>query len=70
MITSQNAQPFSSEKKDGEELDKVNDSPSIAVVTLQMLQVRAPIILAGQNLAYKDDKRYAQGIAYYDQKIN
>ena len=30
--------PFLLKRKDGEELDKVNDSPSIAVVTLQMLQ--------------------------------
>ncbi|HHT63092.1 MAG: 6-hydroxymethylpterin diphosphokinase MptE-like protein [Bacillota bacterium] len=71
MITSQDTlAPFLLKRKDGEELDKVNDSPSIAVVTLQMLQKLgfSPIILAGQNLAYKDDKRYAQGIAYYDQK--
>lgn len=70
MITSQDTlAPFLLRREDGEQLDKVNDSPSIAVITLQMLQKLgfSPIILAGQNLAYKDDKSYAQGISYYDQ---
>ncbi|MGI6684016.1 MAG: 6-hydroxymethylpterin diphosphokinase MptE-like protein [Bacillota bacterium] len=70
MIISQDTlAPFLLNRRDGEQLDKVNDAPSIAVVTLQMLQKLgfSPIILAGQNLAYKNEKRYAQGIAYHDQ---
>lgn len=42
------------------------DSPSIAVMTLQILvKLKAsPIILAGQNLSYHNNNRYAQEIKY------
>ncbi len=44
----------------------VQDAPSIAVVTLQLLNELgfSPIILAGQNLAYKDKKRHSEGVHY------
>ncbi|MEK4406551.1 6-hydroxymethylpterin diphosphokinase MptE-like protein [Sporosarcina sp. FSL K6-6792] len=47
-------------------IDIVMDAPSIALVTFQLLsQLRCnPIILVGQNLGYRDNKRYAAGIDY------
>ena len=44
----------------------VNDAPSIAVVTYQLLYELgcSPIILVGQNLGYRDGHRYAKGIDY------
>lgn len=57
-----------------EQLQRVDDAPSIAVITLQLLHSLecSPIILAGQNLAFKDEKRYSSGIAYYEDnnKVN
>ncbi|GGE36233.1 hypothetical protein GCM10011391_13800 [Pullulanibacillus camelliae] len=48
----------------------VNDAPSIAVMTLQLLfKLGAnPIILVGQNLGFKEDKFYASGIEYKRRK--
>jgi len=47
-------------------IDIVLDSPSIAVVAFQLLsQLKCnPIILVGQNLGYRANKRYASGIQY------
>ncbi|WP_158233195.1 motility associated factor glycosyltransferase family protein [Sporosarcina sp. P7] len=44
----------------------VFDAPSIAVVTFQLLSQLgcSPIILAGQNLGYQNNLRYAEGIEY------
>lgn len=44
----------------------VQDAPSIAVVTYQLLFDLgcSPIVLVGQNLAYVDDEHYAKGIDY------
>lgn len=44
----------------------IEDAPSIAVMTLQILKRlnMTPIILVGQNLGYLNDNRYAQGISY------
>lgn len=49
---------------DGEKLSVVNDAPTIALVTMQLLCEFGcnPIILVGQNLAYKDRAFYADGI--------
>lgn len=49
-----------------ESISIVLDAPSIAVVTLQLLTQLGcnPIVLAGQNLGYQDNKRYASGISY------
>lgn len=47
-------------------IDIVFDAPSIAVVTFQLLSQLGcnPIILAGQNLGYQNNERYAAGIQY------
>lgn len=57
--------PLLLKRKDSRPIEAVNDAPSIAVITLQMLlRLGAdPIILAGQNLAYLDDRFYARGIS-------
>lgn len=49
-----------------EPLPIIYDSPSIAVVTLQMLHNlgASPIILVGQNLAYRKEEFYSKGIEY------
>ncbi|MBM7540029.1 motility associated factor glycosyltransferase family protein [Amphibacillus cookii] len=49
----------------------VVDSPSIAIITLQLLMRLgfSKIILVGQNLAYKNEKSYAEGIDY-NEKYN
>lgn len=53
---------------EGKTVEGVTDAPSVAVVTLQLLDKLGfnPIILVGQNLAYKDYRHYAGGIAYAD----
>src|SRR5690554_2040300 len=67
MITSQDSAAsfyLSIDKKDN--LEVVRDAASIATVTLQLLHKLGcnPVILAGQNLAYKEKQRYAGGIKY------
>ena len=49
-----------------EETDVVLDAPSIAIVTFQLLKKLGcnQIILVGQNLAFLNNTRYAQGIDY------
>ncbi|KIL49920.1 motility associated factor glycosyltransferase family protein [Jeotgalibacillus soli] len=49
---------------------KLNDSTSIAIVTLQLLhELRAgKVILAGQNFAFKNDLYYSKEIARYDKE--
>ncbi|MEC1377398.1 DUF115 domain-containing protein [Heyndrickxia oleronia] len=44
----------------------VNDAPSIAVVTFQLLNLLgfSQIILVGQNLGFRDNQRFAEGINY------
>lgn len=46
--------------------DLILDSPSIAVMTFQILNKIGfnPIVFSGQNLGYLDDRRYAEGIEY------
>ncbi|NLV17267.1 MAG: motility associated factor glycosyltransferase family protein [Syntrophomonadaceae bacterium] len=74
MITSQDTiSAFFLKLDDETQLDGVTDAPSIAVVTLQLLHKLGfnPIILVGQNLAYVDNRHYADGIAYADEiKVN
>lgn len=72
MITSQDTvSPFYLRPYDGEELSRVSDAPSIAVVTVQLLHQLgfSPIILVGQNLAYRADSEYASGIEYHSEKL-
>lgn len=67
MITSQDTVTnYYLKKKNNEAVDKVNDAPSIAVVTLELLYKLkcSPIILVGQNLAYKDKQRYSKDMGY------
>lgn len=69
MITSQD--PTSSYYLKTEEeisIKKVQDAPSIAVVTIQLLSQLgfSPIILTGQNLGYLNGDNYSEGIEYND----
>lgn len=72
MITSQDTISDLLLKTEGKEIDKINDAPSIAVVTLElMLKLNfREIILVGQNLAYLNDKNYAEGIEFNDREKN
>ena len=58
--------PYFFKLEDGEEADTVFDAGSIAVAGLQLLHKLGadPIILVGQNLAYKDKRMYSAGIDY------
>ncbi len=55
-------------KTDGSKLSIVNDAPSIAVTTTQLLSELgfSSIIYVGQNLAYVGNKNYSSGIKYGD----
>ena len=67
MITSQDTiSSYLLKLHENTQLDGVMDAPSIAVVTLQLLYKLGfnPIILAGQNLAYENNRHYADGIDY------
>lgn len=67
MITGQDtvSHYFLKEQND-QGLVTVNDAPSIAVVTLELLHKLgfAEVILVGQNLAHLNGKNYADGIEY------
>lgn len=70
MLTSQDTvSPYYLKENRYPEIDYVNDSTSIAVVTFQLLNKLNcnPIILVGQDLATKNNQRYAEGISYKDQ---
>ena len=67
MITSQDTvSNYYLKNKDGKPINIVQDAPSIAVVTVQLLYELGfnPIILVGQNLAYKGKKRHSEGVHY------
>lgn len=51
--------------KDGNAKKVVNDSTSIASMTLQVMQKleMSPIIFVGQNLGFKDNRIYSEGIS-------
>ncbi|WP_312470767.1 6-hydroxymethylpterin diphosphokinase MptE-like protein [Neobacillus sp.] len=51
---------------DYKNIDVIQDAPSIAVITFELLIKLGckQIIFVGQNLAYQNDNRYAQGINY------
>ncbi|AOY75647.1 sugar phosphate nucleotidyltransferase [Clostridium formicaceticum] len=73
MITSQDATAaYYLKAKFSEEIEGVMDAPSIAVITLQLLYKLGfeKVILLGQNLAYRDNKDYAEGIDYHAGRIN
>lgn len=67
MITSQDTvSEFYLKAITDEKIECVVDAPSIAVITLQLLYKLefGKIILVGQNLAYRNKRHYAGGIAY------
>ncbi|WMM24203.1 DUF115 domain-containing protein [Tissierella sp. MB52-C2] len=67
MITSQDTvSSYYLKNKDNTNMNIVFDAPSIAVVTIQLLYELgiSPIILVGQNLAYRGEKTYSEGINY------
>lgn len=71
MITSQDTvSSYFLKNKDEKTVYIVQDAPSIAVVTLQLLYQLGfnPIILVGQNLAYKGRKRHSEGV-YYSKEV-
>lgn len=52
--------------EDDKAISIVQDAPSIAVVTLQLLYTLgfSTIVLVGQNLGYRGKERYSEGISY------
>lgn len=58
--------PLYLKRQDGEKIDVVDSSRSIAIITLQLLYKLGcnPIILVGQNLAYVGDMWYSKDISY------
>lgn len=50
----------------GRELERASDAPSVAVVTFELLYKLgfSTILLVGQNLFYKNNLNYAEGIDY------
>ena len=67
MITSQDTvSNYYLKNKDGKSINIVQDAPSIAVVTVQLLYALgfSPIILVGQNLAYRGKERHSEGVHY------
>jgi len=71
MITSQDTvSNYYLKNEDGSTISIVQDAPSIAVVTLQLLYEMgfSPIILVGQNLAYRGKERHSEGV-YYSREV-
>lgn len=71
MITSQDTvSSYFLKAEESDRLDIVLDAPSIAVVTLQLLYTLGfgPIILVGQNLAYRGKERHSEGV-YYSSEV-
>lgn len=67
MITSQDlVAGYFLKNKNDKGISIVQDAPSIAVVTLQLLYTLgfSNILLVGQNLGYRGKERYSEGIAY------
>lgn len=67
MITSQDTvSNYFLRNKDNENIGLVQDAPSIAVVTLQLLYTLGfnCVILVGQNLAFRGKERHSEGISY------
>lgn len=67
MITNQDTiANYFLKTKNTKDIQNVHDAPSIAVVTLELLKRLdfSRVILVGQNLAYMEEKNYANGIDY------
>ena len=68
MITSQDAiAMYYLKNDDGSTVNIVSDAPTVAAATLQLLYILGfeKVILVGQNLGYRDKKRYSEGITYH-----
>lgn len=72
LINQEMASSFFLKRKNGEELKITSDAGSIAVIAFQVLNMwkSNPIILVGQNLAYRGDQRYASGIDYVRKTVS
>ena len=73
MITSQDTVAgYYLRNEDGKAVSIVQDAPSIAVVTLQLLYTLGfnNIVLVGQNLGYRGKERYSEGIFYSSELSN
>lgn len=67
MITSQDTiSNYYLKNEDGKGMNIVQDAPSIAVVTIQLLYELgfSNIVLVGQNLGYRGKEKYSGGISY------
>jgi hypothetical protein len=64
--------PYFIRHADGSSPLMVNDAPTIAITTLQLLTRLGfdPIILVGQSLGFRDGQNYAKGIAYTTKTIS
>ncbi|WP_077369569.1 motility associated factor glycosyltransferase family protein [Anaerosalibacter sp. Marseille-P3206] len=72
MITSQDTVAnYFLKIEESDNIAIVLDAPSIAVVTLQLLYTLGfgPIILVGQNLAYRGKERHSEGV-YYSSEVS
>lgn len=70
MITSQDTVAnYYLKTEENQNINIVNDAPSIAVVTLQLLSQLGfnPIILVGQNLAYLGKSKHSEGVHYSEE---
>lgn len=73
MITSQDMiSQFLVQSVSKKPIEGIIDSPSIAVIDLQLLYRLgfSSIILVGQNFAYRDNKRYSSGIEYEKETLD
>lgn len=66
LISQDTIAPSILKHEKAEQISSINDAPSIAVVTFQLLCKlnMSQIILVGQNLAYYENNLYANGIQY------
>jgi len=58
--------------RDGGPVETIHDATTIAVITLQLLAKLgfSPIILVGQNLAYRDNKVYTAGASFHSENVS
>lgn len=63
--------PYYLKNVHGKPPEPIFDAPTISAVILQILCRLGcnPIILVGQNLAFRGEMRYASGISYYSSKV-
>jgi len=67
LISQDSMASFYLKPRDQERVESINDATTIAVIALQLLVKLGfnPIILVGQNLAYRDSKHYASGSTFH-----